>query len=104
MSDAPISLLAWKPITRNSLRGFARLRLGRALIVSDVAVYVSHGRRWAQLPGKPVLGPDGVAQKDSHGKTKWIPVIEWIDRATADKFSEAVIAAVEREHPGATAA
>ena len=98
----PVSLLAWKPMDRNSLRGFARIRLGKSMIISDVAVHCSHGRRWAQPPAKAQLDKDGIAKRDEKGKVAYVPVIEWTDRDASDRFSEAVIAAVEREHPGAT--
>src|SRR4051794_37067450 len=29
----PVTLLEWKPITKGALRGFARVRLGRALVI-----------------------------------------------------------------------
>ncbi|MCX7178014.1 MAG: hypothetical protein NTX56_04325 [Proteobacteria bacterium] len=102
MTAMPVSLLAWKSIPRNSLRGFAKIRIGKSLIISDVAVHCSNGRKWAQPPSKPVLNSEGVAVKDDRGKMKYIPMIEWADRDAADRFSEGVIAAVERENPGQT--
>jgi hypothetical protein len=98
----PVSLLTWKPMQRNSLRGFARIRLGRSLIISDVAIHCAHGRRWAQAPAKPQLDKDGNAKRDEKGKIAYVPVVEWTDREAADRFSEAVIAAVEREYPNQT--
>ena len=99
-----VSLLAWKPFPKNSLRGFATVRLGKSLSVKDVAVHCSHGRRWAQLPAKPKVGADGMAMKNEAGKIQYVPILEWTNREAADAFSEAVIEAVEREHPGATTA
>ena len=107
MSDhpsMPVALVAWKSIPRNSLRGFAKIRLGKSLIIGDVAVHCSNGKRWAQLPSKPQIDRDGHAMKDDRGKVKYVPMLEWTDKATADRFSEAVVAAVEREHPGETQA
>lgn len=105
MTDAamPIALLEWRPLIRNSLRGFATVRLGKSLKIIDVPVHCSYGRRWAQLPSKPQLDKEGVARKDGSGKVQYSPVIAWIDKETADRFSEGVIAAIEREHPNATA-
>lgn len=99
----PVSLLAWKPLPRNSLRGFAKVRLGKSMIINDVAVHCSHGRRWAQLPAKPLVLSDGQVKRDQNGKMTYVPLVEWTDREASDRFSEAVISAVEREHPGATA-
>ncbi len=99
----PVSLLEWKPVARNSLRGFATIRLGQALRIADVAIHTSHGKRWAQLPAKPVLSADGSVKRDAVGKIQYVPILKWLDRDASDRFSESVIAAVEREYPGATA-
>jgi len=105
MSSAmPLSLLAWKAVTKNTLRGFATVRLGKALSIKDVAVHTSHGKRWASLPSKPMMDAAGNVKKNDQGKTQYVPILEWLDRETADRFSEGVIEAVEREHPGATEA
>ncbi len=104
MTIMPVSLLDWKEMKRNTLRGFAKVRVGKALIIHDVTVHTSHGKRWASLPSKPMMAADGIAKKDDNGKIKYVSLIEWGDKDTADSFSEGVIQAVEREHPGATAA
>lgn len=97
-----VSLLSWKSMPRNSLRGFATIRLGKSLSIKDVAIHSSHGRRWAQLPSKPMIDRDGAPQRDDKGKIKYVPLLEWLDRAVADDFSNSVIQAVEREYPGQT--
>jgi hypothetical protein len=89
-------------MVRNTLRGFAKVRLGKALVMHDVAVHCSNGKRWAQAPSKPVINREGVAKRDDRDKIQYVPVITWADRQTADSFSEGVIEAVEREHPGST--
>ena len=102
MNDAPkpmnVSLLDWRPFRKNSLLGFAKIRLG-ALKMSDITVHANHGRRWVGLPARPILGTDGKVQTDERGKVKYAPILEWDNRDTGDRFSEAVIAAIAREHP-----
>ncbi len=98
-----ISLTEWREMRRNSLRGFATVRIG-GLVVRDITVHNSHGKRWASFPSKPLLTPDGAARRDDAGKIKYVPVLEWSRRELSDEFSEAVIEALEREHPGSTAA
>jgi hypothetical protein len=98
----PIVLLEWKPLKQNSLRGFATVRIGAALKVADVTVHCSSGRRWASLPSKVQMGKDGVALKNELGKFKYVPIISWMDKATADRFSEGVIQAIEAQYPGDT--
>lgn len=97
-----LSLLSWKSVPRNSLRGFATVRLGRSLKIADVMVHCSAGKRWAAMPSKPMLGKDNNTVKDDRGKLKYVPIVEWLDKAASDRFSEAVIQAVEAEHPGET--
>ena len=95
-----VSLLEWKPLRSNSLLGFASVRLG-ALKLRELTVHASNGRRWVGLPARPQIDKAGVAKRDGKGKIQYSPVLEWDNKDTADRFSSAVIAAIEREHPGA---
>jgi hypothetical protein len=97
-----VSLTDWRPLRRNSLLGFASIRVG-ALVIKDVTLHSSNGRRWAGLPAKPRINAGGEVMKDDRGKILYTPVLEWANRETADRFSNGVIAAVEREHPDALA-
>jgi hypothetical protein len=100
----PVALLDWKPMARNSLRGFAAVRLGKSLKICDIAVHCAHGKRWAQMPGKPQVDKDGLVRRNNDGKIQYTPILSWLDKETADRFSEGVIQAVEAAHPGATEA
>lgn len=51
----PVVLLEWKPIAKGSLRGFATVRLGRSLVIRDLAILHGNGRAWVGLPGKPII-------------------------------------------------
>lgn len=97
----PVELISWKSIERNTLRGFAVVRLG-ALKISDVAIHRKGDRAWAQLPAKPQISSDGNVRRGDTGKILYVPVIEWATRESSDRFSEAVVAAVEAQNPGAT--
>ena len=99
----PLVLLAWKAVPRASLRGFATVRLGRSLTIKDISVHLSHGKRWASLPSKPVLDGSGNAKRNDAGKVQYTPILEWADRDAANRFGEAVCAAVEHEYPEAFA-
>jgi hypothetical protein len=102
MAQMPVQLLDWKPIIRNTLRGFASIRLGASLKIHDIALHRHvNGRCWAQLPSKPMLAQDGSVMRNPDGKIKYQPMLEWIDRPSSDRFSEAVIEAIEALHPGA---
>jgi DNA-binding cell septation regulator SpoVG len=98
----PITLLEWKPRVKGALRGFAKVRLGRGLLIHEVPVLAGkNGRGWAALPGRPILNADGSAARDAEGKQRYAPIMEWADRATSDRFTAAVIAAILAEHPDA---
>lgn len=103
MANMPVSLLSWKPLARNTLKGFADVRVGKSLIIREVSVHTSHGKRWASLPSKPMI-KDGRTVTNESGKVQYVPVMEWADKDAREAFSGGVIEAIEREHPGATAA
>ncbi len=98
-----VSVSDWREMKRNSLRGFATVRVG-GLVIKDVAVHAAYQRRWAALPAKPMIDRDGHVKRGDNGKIQYVPILEWTRRELADEFSNAVIEAVEREHPGATEA
>jgi hypothetical protein len=95
-----MTLRAWRPVCRGSLHGFARIELPNGLWIDDVAVHVSGGRAWANLPARPMLGDDGVALRDDRGRIRYAPVLSWRDRAIAERWSDAVVALVRCAHPG----
>lgn len=70
-ASMPIELIEFKHLGKGAAVGVARVKLGRALIVNDVMLLSSNGRVWANAPGKP------------QGR---------------ERFSAAVIAAVEAKH------
>jgi hypothetical protein len=94
----PVALVEWKPVVKNSLRGFATVRLGKSLQISECLVLASNGRLWVNLPGKPQFDRDGHPVLDQRGKQKYSALLQWRDKAAADRFSEAVIAAIRAEH------
>ncbi len=104
MSDQsmPVALLGWKPLAKGSLRGFAKVRLGRSLVINDIPVLQSNGKAWASMPGKPLVDRDGQPMRDNKGKQRFSPILEWADRDASDRFSLAVVEAITREH-GASA-
>jgi hypothetical protein len=92
----------FKPVTRNSLRGFARVRMPSGVIFHDVGLYQKDGERWALPPSKPILGRDGTQIKRA-GKPAYQPVVSFVSKEARDRFSGAIVAAVEASHPEAFA-
>jgi hypothetical protein len=103
MAKFSITVLDFKPLHRNTLVGFANIRIAEMhLEIRDVAIHVKGGSRWAQLPAKPMIDRDGAAIRDSTtGKIAYTNLFEFTDRATRDAFSHAVIAALLDACPNA---
>jgi DNA-binding cell septation regulator SpoVG len=93
-------LLAFKPLRKGSLIGFAEVTLPNGLTISDIPVCTSHGKVWASLPSKAILDRDG-RHVEQDGKRKYVPILQWADRSTNDRWSDAVIALVRERHPDA---
>lgn len=95
-----MQLKAWRPLVKNTLRGFAIVELPNGLTIKDVSVHQKDNKRWAGLPAKPVIGQDGtVVQKD--GKAQYASIMEWNSRDLSDRFSAAVVELVLASHPDA---
>jgi hypothetical protein len=96
-----LQLLTFKLVRKNSLRGFAEVRLPNQLIISDIVVGEANGRQWALLPSKPMVDRDGNLLRDPDGKIRYSPVVEWGSPALRDEFSKRVVALVRARHPDA---
>jgi hypothetical protein len=72
-----------------------------SLKIIDVSVHIQEDKRWCGLPARPVLGPDGTVQRDQRGRARWVQIMEWVNKETADRFRQAVFDAVERDYPDA---
>ncbi len=89
------------PVVRNSLVGFARVRMPSGVIFHDVGIYKKDGKAWATPSGKPLLGRDGTQMRGRDGKALWVPIVSFASKEVRDKFSSAIIAAIEATHPEA---
>ncbi len=96
------TILEFTPIIKNTLRGFARVRLPSGMVLIDCALHVgSNGRAWASPASKPMLDRNSNVMRDGDGKIRYVPIIDFADRATRDRFSDAVIAALRESYPDA---
>jgi hypothetical protein len=92
----------FKPLQKNTLRGFATIKIPvLRMVFKDVALHHKGNTRWAALPGKPQLSKDGVAIRGADGKIAYSPVFEFDDRQVRYAFSDAVVRAVEAFAPSA---
>jgi hypothetical protein len=91
-----IICLEWRPCDRNTLKGFAKIKVSPwHLIMDGVAVHERDGRSWAQLPARPQIDKEtGQVVRDG-AKIQYAKVLEFDDREVANRFSDAVVAAVK---------
>jgi hypothetical protein len=96
-----IALVAWRPLVKGGLRGFATVELPIGLRLIDCPVLISNGKAWVNLPSKPVLDREGWQKTDPNGKPAYTAILQWRSRELSDWFSEVVIATIRRIYPGA---
>ena len=89
------------PVTKNTLRGFARVRLPSGLVLHDVAIHQRDGTAWASPASKPMLNRDGHQMKDQNGKLMWLPIISFTSREVRDRLNTAILDALHQSHPEA---
>ncbi len=101
-----VECLAWRPCVRNTLRGFADFRISEiGLAVRDCPVHEKTVKRWVALPARPRLDKDRNLVSDAQtGKIEYSKVLGFEDRAQADAFRDAAIAALMKREPDALAA
>lgn len=98
----PVHILSWRPVVKGSLRGFCVVQIGQ-LKINDVSVWTKDDRSWASMPSKPMIGRDGPIMDNKTGKPRYSAICEWANKDSGERFSESVIAAIERIQPGCLA-
>jgi len=96
-----ITCLDFRPLVRNTLRGFATIKIRELrLEICDVTLHQKGAARWVQLPAKPQVR-DGALVKDDAGKIQYVHIMDFDSREVRDAFSRACIDAVTRAFPDA---
>jgi hypothetical protein len=99
--DNPIVCLEFSPVERNTLKGFARIKINPwHVVLEGVAIHEKNGRRWAQLPGRPQLDKDYNLIRELNGKIRYAKVMSFDSRDVADRFSASVLRAVDAKIHG----
>jgi hypothetical protein len=93
--------LEFKPFQRNTLRGFAQISVPSwHMTISGIAIHEKEGRRWAALPARPYLDNSGELVREDDGKPRYVKVFQFDNRDVGDRFSAAVLKAVDLYHGG----
>ena len=96
-----MQLIEWRPLIKNSLRGFASVALPCGLKIRDIPVLLGRNGPWASLPNKSLLDNNGQQKRDANGKPAYVAILKWRDRELSDRFSAAVVELIRSQHPDA---
>ena len=94
-----VTVSDFKPVVSGSLRGFSQVGLPSGTIMHGCGIFEKDGRWWASPPAKPALSKDGTVQRDSNGKKRYEPAVSFVDRATEQRWSAAIIEALRATFP-----
>jgi hypothetical protein len=88
----------WRPMERNTLRGFLTLRLAPSgIVLRECSLHVKGEKRWVGLPSKPQVDAEGRHKIDpATGKKAYSPVAEVTGTEARRRFQEAALAAVDK--------
>lgn len=93
-------LLSWRECRRGTLLGFDDLLMDSGLVVRDVSFHAQNGSQWASAPGRPMFDADKNLVRDDAGKVAYSPMLDFVDKTTRRRWSDAAVAATLR-HVGA---
>lgn len=90
--------VAWRPLRKNTLVGFADLLLPRAgLVLVECSYHERDGAAWCSPPAREIRDASGA-------RTGWKDCVAFQDKAARRAWSDAAVAAVQewrRTHPEA---
>lgn len=93
-------LRKWTPhVSGRALLGFLSVELASGLILNDLRLMTGKNGHWIAMPSQKQLDRDGNPRVDANGKPLFNQLIEFRNRATADRFAEMVIALVRAADP-----
>jgi hypothetical protein len=83
-----VTCVSFRACQKNTLRGFAVLILRPpGLLVKDVCLHESHGKRWVAFPARPYT--------DADGRQQWAAVLDFESKETWRHFQRAAVAAID---------
>jgi len=92
----------FRPLRKNTLRGFARVRFPSGLILDEVSIHASEsGKAWAAPPARPVIDPEGNPVRGRDGKLRYAAVVSFSEAKVRTSWSEQCVAAVREKFPQA---
>jgi hypothetical protein len=89
-----LKVIDFRRVTKNTLRGFATVEMPEGLEIKDVSVHESNGKRFALLPSKAWVEPDGTVKRNNEGRIIWLPVLSFKNDRLRHAFSDRVVEGV----------
>lgn len=87
-----ISIIKFYPMDKGALRGFLTIEVKKwGLIIHDLSVFESGGRRWINFPSKK------VDAKEQGEKPTYLQYLRFADKEVGERFNAAVWQALD-EH------
>lgn len=87
-----IEISDWKPLTKNTLRGFFTATLPSGMILHNLMLHEKDGSRWIGFPAREWT--------DNAGQKKYARFVEFTGRDIADRFRDAALAAIDAHLEG----
>lgn len=80
--------------------GFVDVHHLSGLALHSGSISSKDQRAWAAPPSKPIVGRDGMVQRTPDGRTRYEPIVSFTDRQAKEKWSSAVVEALQLAEPG----
>ena len=88
-----ILISGFRPHQKNSLKAFFTATLPSGMVLHNLTLHEREGVRWIGLPAQSYV--------DEQGQRQFTRIIEFATRASADKFRDEILAALDRHLAGA---
>jgi hypothetical protein len=86
----------WRPVEKNTLKGFFTLRLASGLVINGCSLHEKNVQHWVGLPGAPQLDASGQHRTDLAGKKLYSPAVEITGKTARERFRAEALGAVDR--------
>lgn len=83
-----IIIAGWKPLSKNTLRGFFSATLPSGLVLHSLMLHEKGESRWIGFPAREWTDNQGVKQ--------FAKLIEFADRPTAERFRDNLLEALDK--------
>jgi hypothetical protein len=99
-----VILESFRPLTKGTLRGFARVQFASGFILDEISIHIGSddGHCWAMPPGRPMVDQVGNAIRDPKtGKVRYSGLCSFTTANIRRRWSDEIIALVREKHPEA---